>query len=1132
MKKWIGLLVLSASTLLSQAQTQNVNAAKVTVRDSIWLSGKWIKNVTTDTTLSGGHNEVPSTKAVKDFIQKQQVNGGATDTTPLSNRINTKLDGIIRSNDSVYSVKNGVRSFAFKDSVGNGTGGNKVDSVQISNDSLYQYVNGTRSFKGIIASSGPDAPPVYTTNLSTAKRKGDILYNILDAATAEPVTYQKVSKWLDGSTITSSNESKYIDGILHVKYGSEYFKRVIQDGIINAAWYGVYADKDGRTHNNDTPFLNMQKAIGAGVGLAIHMTQEGTYYFAKPIVLRGAKFSLVGNPKGRVEFYNNTKGFVVFSEMDIYNVKQFGASNTFSPQGNGHGWALRAPARLHNVGANRNNGHGIEIYGDIGLSGRNFNITTNATLYNGYEMYARLSSNHNIWIAGNLGGYSGGVMNILIHNASLDAGIETYTGTWDLFYTNDGSKNGKFDEYVPIGTSTSTAISFEFGGNASFAQVLGGEVGYNARSGIRVVGGDANSIKISSIDLRLNGEWGIQDNSFLGIYVEFCMGHGNYAGHYTTTDPNAKSVYVGCYGESQIDISDNEGQMPNIFTDLTTIIGGMFENGMIGGGYYLGTGASKLNIGSIGFDGVNERQIYFAEDGNNWIIKKENAGYGKIHYTESYGGLAAYQKFAERSMPGTSWNNGFRKTGYPLYSYKDIGLNGRLLTFGENISEFRGSLALNGDVVINKLYNGKNPQGWIVSQGGGGSYTPEGLTIALTQWTDNIRIELSGISNNLETGMTLQLPTSTAMILNKFVENGKTILMVTPNGGAPAGTAIQLAAEKWRAFGTGVGTLSERPQAASLNINDNGFMWYSTDQNTLSYFNGTAWQDHATGSGGGGSYTLPIASNSTLGGIRIGSGLSVDPAGVVSVVGGSNGSGGSVAWADITGKPNDGNFILARPGYLGYQTSDLTLDGTFDFKGTLNFRGASTTIGMQLADGGVSFFPYGGGVAMFNTTDNTGESMQVGGTVKATALKATGLTGTGIRPLAADANGNVIVGSSNAGPWHTYVKESYSNSFATGTTPTIQQSFPIINNGNIFWITVKVSAVNANGDTYYQERKAALRNSNGTVTILTNTETVPKVATGDMASCNVNIVVNGSSIAIQTVGNSSSFTWQVVTIIE
>ena len=55
----------------------------------------------------------------------------------------------------------------------------------------------------------------------------------------------------------------------------------------------------------------------------------------------------------------------------------------------------------------------------------------------------------------------------------------------------------------------------------------------------------------------------------------------------------------------------------------------------------------------------------------------------------------------------------------------------------------------------------------------------------------------------------------------------------------------------------------------------------------------------ATGGGGGTEYTLPIASVSTLGGIKIGSGLSVDSTGVVDVIGASGSTASGVVPYDF-----------------------------------------------------------------------------------------------------------------------------------------------------------------------------------------------------------------------------------------
>lgn len=55
---------------------------------------------------------------------------------------------------------------------------------------------------------------------------------------------------------------------------------------------------------------------------------------------------------------------------------------------------------------------------------------------------------------------------------------------------------------------------------------------------------------------------------------------------------------------------------------------------------------------------------------------------------------------------------------------------------------------------------------------------------------------------------------------------------------------------------------------------------------------------------GANNYTLPAASSMTLGGIKLGNGLTMDNNGVVSVTGGSGGAADSVSWANVENKPN------------------------------------------------------------------------------------------------------------------------------------------------------------------------------------------------------------------------------------
>ena len=75
-----------------------------------------------------------------------------------------------------------------------------------------------------------------------------------------------------------------------------------------------------------------------------------------------------------------------------------------------------------------------------------------------------------------------------------------------------------------------------------------------------------------------------------------------------------------------------------------------------------------------------------------------------------------------------------------------------------------------------------------------------------------------------------------------------------------------------------------------------------------------------SGGGGGGSYTLPIASNTELGGIKIGTGLSINGSGLVTAFSG--------AYADLTGKPTlfSGSYtdLTDTPALFSGDYADLT----------------------------------------------------------------------------------------------------------------------------------------------------------------------------------------------------------------
>lgn len=59
--------------------------------------------------------------------------GGSTDTTSLSNRINTKIDSLKRLTDSIFAYKNGTAYFQYKDSVGAGSDTASVVKATVTN---------------------------------------------------------------------------------------------------------------------------------------------------------------------------------------------------------------------------------------------------------------------------------------------------------------------------------------------------------------------------------------------------------------------------------------------------------------------------------------------------------------------------------------------------------------------------------------------------------------------------------------------------------------------------------------------------------------------------------------------------------------------------------------------------------------------------------------------------------------------------------------------------------------------------------------------------------------------------------------------------------------------------------------
>lgn len=110
------------------------------------------------------------------------------------------------------------------------------------------------------------------------------------------------------------------------------------------------------------------------------------------------------------------------------------------------------------------------------------------------------------------------------------------------------------------------------------------------------------------------------------------------------------------------------------------------------------------------------------------------------------------------------------------------------------------------------------------------------------------------------------------------------------------------------------------------------------------------------GGGSGGAYTLPIATSSVLGGVKVGSGLSIDSGGVLSVSGGGGGGSGTVTSVAVTGAngigvsgspiTSSGTVALSLGAITPSSVNGVTISGsstpTLAVTGTTSVSGSNT----------------------------------------------------------------------------------------------------------------------------------------------------------------------------------------------
>lgn len=132
------------------------------------------------------------------------------------------------------------------------------------------------------------------------KRKGDILYNILDYNIGSSVEYKKITNFIDNTPMVDAN----VDGVIYIKRASEYFKR--QFDVITPEIFG--AKGDGIVNDS----VSLTKSIEVASKLKLPLKLENTYN------LNNTTLTL---PQNTILDFNNTGAFInatlIFNETTV-----------------------------------------------------------------------------------------------------------------------------------------------------------------------------------------------------------------------------------------------------------------------------------------------------------------------------------------------------------------------------------------------------------------------------------------------------------------------------------------------------------------------------------------------------------------------------------------------------------------------------------------------------------------------------------------------------------------------------------------------------------------------------------------------------------------------------------------------
>lgn len=367
-------------------------------------------------------------------------------------------------------------------------------------------------------------------------------------------------------------------------------------------------------------------------------------------------------------------------------------------------------------------------------------------------------------------------------------------------------------------------------------------------------GPDANLMTFLDCDARDNLRIGFNDSSFLGNKYLICHTNDNHQGGFAVWNVNARCEITNSYSEAN--------QAPSILNTRSSVYGGIHANGFVPA-----TGGGN-GTGSIGFinEGAYASHLIFQDNAGGaaaidttggvsmtWLANSaaENLKFGKAstggtHYGWTWGNSNGSTNFFQ-ILPGNNeaqlkdgvWTPGTNRTqNEATVAFRDFYLNGRRQYYNTNNTTYYRAGMLNreqdwlGDVIWNGFNDGTQPALFQVIARGMSNAT----------FTDTVHV--SGLGTNLTlTGTPTNIKVGDALLINGIsvivTSLSGTSMSVDRSVGSVTNGTIAFATTHRRAFGSGMGSTSQRP---SLTSDDAGFWFYNTDSLKNEYWTGSAWK--------------------------------------------------------------------------------------------------------------------------------------------------------------------------------------------------------------------------------------------------------------------------------------------------